>query len=688
MAGPSLHRSFSFEGDDDHSLPQTTTTSAPIDSAAVAATKTGDQTTNSTAAPANVTSSTARVSPPLSTASSYTAHSTRNPSVNTPRHSYHSAIQPPLRSINDESETDTTEDDRPPPVPLHGTPRNQGAMAVGGGVPAAGLYRDQASRSTNRQSGSEASSLMEAESQASRNRGSTSTFEDHPRYGPNTPYSARNTSEYSSTAALGAAAAMPGQMTPYSGSQLSIPLGDYPNTGYGGAGSYYSGFSSRHSTVLEQSNQFDPHDIVDDGDDGFFPDPRRKSMLTRGASNAGLGGGAAGGLMRKLTTVGRKPIPESEAEYGPVGSNGAPSPLPRMSPEKEAEYMAQQMKKEQRNRRLMIIGLGVFVMVAIIASILGGVLGSAGGDDDSKSASTTSSSSSSSTTNDEVLTKNSQTIKNLMGNENLHKVFPAMDYTPYAAQYPDCINWESPSQDNVTQDMAVLSQLTNAVRLYGTDCNQTQKVLEAITRLELTDMKVWLGVWLDTNATTSKRQLTQMYDILENYTDHSIFKGVIVGNEVLYRAGDSDLATAETDLITTLTDVRNNFTDRGWSLNISTSDLGDNWNAQLADAVDSVMSNVHPFFAGVEIDNAASWAWTFWDTHDVVLTEGTGTANIISEIGWPSGGGNDCGEGTCTSDTDGSVAGIDEMNTFLGEWVCQALANGTEYFWYVPLLSE
>lgn len=72
-----------------------------------------------------------------------------------------------------------------------------------------------------------------------------------------------------------------------------------------------------------------------------------------------------------------------------------------------------------------------------------------------------------------------------MNNQDLHKVFPGVDYTPLNTQYPDCLKVGA-SQNNVTRDMAVLSQLTNAVRLYGTDCNQTEMVLHAIDSLELT----------------------------------------------------------------------------------------------------------------------------------------------------------------------------------------------------------
>lgn len=157
------------------------------------------------------------------------------------------------------------------------------------------------------------------------------------------------------------------------------------------------------------------------------------------------------------------------------------------------------------------------------------------------------------------------------------------------------------------------------------------------------------------------------------------FAGVIVGNEVLYR---EDLT--ETELANTLSTVKKNLTSNGWDLPLATSDLGDNWTEQLASEVDVVMANIHPFFAGVTAEAAAGWTWQFWQWNDVVVTQGmTGKKHVISEVGWPSGGGNDCGTtAKCTSDTQGSVAGIDEMNTFMGDWVCQSLENGTDYFWF------
>jgi hypothetical protein len=60
---------------------------------------------------------------------------------------------------------------------------------------------------------------------------------------------------------------------------------------------------------------------------------------------------------------------------------------------------------------------------------------------------------------------------------------------------------------------------------------------------------------------------------------------------------------------------------------------------------------------------------------------------MIGEIGWPTQGGHHCGGqdanyGCVTSD-DGAVASIANLNTFMSDWVCAALTNGTNYFWYV-----
>ena len=481
----------------------------------------------------------------------------------------------------------------------------------------------------------------------------------------------------------------PGDLTPRGyPSTHSIPLNDYPHpdTYNNGSGGLYSDDPyNRYSRAWDSRvgrGDINPDEIEDDGEDIMAPPLRpRRSMLglknqptQLGAGKAaGVGGAAAaGGVLGALGgLVGRKnAVPtgarDPSGQYGMVpGSSSGPGF------EDNGVEKSQWLSKQTSGRKRLRWIVGIIIALVVIGAIVGGVIGAL----KSRHSSDSTPDTGSSTPTDKDLDMNSAQIKKLMNNPGLHKVFPGMDYTPFNAQYPACLT-NPPSQDNVTMDVAVLSQLTNTIRLYGTDCNQTEMVLHAISKLALTDMKVWIGVWLDKNSTTNDRGLSAMYDVLsKNGADP--FAGVIVGNEVLYR---KDMT--EDQLGTLLSDVKKNLTNQKIDLPIATSDLGDKWTAGLAKGSDLIMSNVHPFFAGVSVADAASWTYTFWTGKDTPLTEGTNKVNVISETGWPSEGGTDCGtDSTSPCPGKGSVAGIDEMNTFMDTFICQSLANKTDFFW-------
>jgi exo-beta-1,3-glucanase (GH17 family) len=428
---------------------------------------------------------------------------------------------------------------------------------------------------------------------------------------------------------------------------------------------------------------FDPNSIEDDGDEGLEYLPHRGSRLSltphhTDRSNGAPAGAAAatGGVLGTIGGFVGRSANGNAPQYGPV-SNPQLGYEPG-SYDLGAQEKSEWLKRQSSSRKKWTWIAGSILVVIILGGIAAGVAVPLLNKKNSSSSSSSSSSSGSGTAATDTqqngdLGSNSAEIQALMNNKNLHKVFPGMDYTPINTQYPDCLV-NPPSQNNVTRDLAVLSQLTNVVRLYGTDCNQTEMLLHSIDRLGLKgQVKVWLGVWQDNNATTNARQLAQMYKILDTYgTDQ--FLGVIVGNEILFNQ-----YMTETALEAVLTGVRANFTAKNINLPIATSDLGDKWTSTLANAVDYVMANVHPFFAGVEVGTAAAWTMNFFQTHDTMFKTDS-TKSIISETGWPSAGGTDCGGATtCTT---GSVAGTSEMNTFMNDWVCQALANGTNYFWF------
>ncbi|KAK2733343.1 hypothetical protein FQN57_002163 [Myotisia sp. PD_48] len=419
-----------------------------------------------------------------------------------------------------------------------------------------------------------------------------------------------------------------------------------------------------------------PNDILDDGDDGFIPDPKRRSVLslgrnsshnnlsTRGVLPAGAIGAGDGAGNVLGAVAGRV--------NGEIHGSGGDGPNYSVIRNEKSEWLDEEQAK--RKKRKWIIGIIVVILLvgAIAGGVAGGILGSRGSSDSGGSSSGSNGANGSAdddTKQNGDLNKDSAEIKRLMGNPNLHKVFPGMDYTPWGTQYPLCLTFP-PSQNNVTRDMAVLSQLTDTVRLYGTDCNQTELVLHAIDQLELKDMKLWLGVWIDSNQTTNDRQIKQMYNILDKMEDTSIFHGVIVGNEYLFREEQTQAAYAT--IIEYVRSVKQQFQQRRINLPVATSDLGAAWTLQLAQAVDVVMANIHPFFSGALAKDAAGWTYTYWTGNTLFLTKDAKKPQYISEVGWPTGGGQ----------AKGSVAGIPELNQFLEDWVCQALKNDTKYFWF------
>jgi exo-beta-1,3-glucanase (GH17 family) len=406
----------------------------------------------------------------------------------------------------------------------------------------------------------------------------------------------------------------------------------------------------------------DPTAIADDADDTYDDAPRRpRSRFGIGAAAAGTGA-AAGGGAHVMQALGQR---DPSGNYGPVGGNNTGT--------EKSEWLKNE-GSARKKRKWIAIGILAFL-------VLGGIAGGLAYyfiHRNSSSSSGGEGSSSHSSSNG-VWGLDSPEVQAVLNNKNLHKVFPGMDYTPYNAQYPACLS-NMPFQNDVTVDVAILAQLTPAIRLYGTDCQQTEMVLKGIDLLGYNDtVKIWLGVYLDGNSTTNNRQLNQMYDILDKYPS-SHFAGVIVGNEVLF----SEYLT-ETQLASYLTKVRQQLSSRGIDLPVSTADLGDNWTTGLAADSDIVMANVHPFFAGKTPAQAPGWTLNFWNTHDVILKTDSGgawPANIISETGWPTQGGNDCGTGAkCPTKTEGAIAGIDELNEYMEGWVCQQLAKKTIYFW-------
>lgn len=101
------------------------------------------------------------------------------------------------------------------------------------------------------------------------------------------------------------------------------------------------------------------------------------------------------------------------------------------------------------------------------------------------------------------------------------------------------------SQTNITRDIHLLSQLTNKLRLYGANCNQTALVLQAIEDSGV-DMSVYVAIYVDSNETAFEDQVKAVEEALKTYgTDHVLgVRPFIIGD---LREADSSRSRSATN---------------------------------------------------------------------------------------------------------------------------------------------
>jgi exo-beta-1,3-glucanase (GH17 family) len=269
----------------------------------------------------------------------------------------------------------------------------------------------------------------------------------------------------------------------------------------------------------------------------------------------------------------------------------------------------------------------------------------------------------------------------------LHQVFYGLAYTPVGTQLPNC----GATLADVITDVQLLSQLTDTIRLYGADCNQSALVLEAIKQTKV-NLNVYLANYNvpDDGGAAYSRQLALILDALKTYgSDHVL--GVTVGNEFMLNylgafGGGSDPNSAIGNqgaalLISNITDTRNQL--KALNLKntpkVGNSDAGSYFNTLVLEAIDYGMSNVHPWFASTTIQDAAGWTYEFFEETNVqpaALLPNKPTM-YIAETGWPA-----C-NATGASQTDGSSnASVANLQYFLDTFVCQSNTNKTGYFFF------
>ena len=226
----------------------------------------------------------------------------------------------------------------------------------------------------------------------------------------------------------------------------------------------------------------------------------------------------------------------------------------------------------------------------------------------------------------------------------------SISYSPYArSQHPD--RGDRPTEQQIRDDLKVLSPYTRAIRTYSTTGG-----VELVPAIAAEfGLKVTLGIWIDKNEARNEREIQAAIALARR---HSNVNAIVVGNETIYR-GEKTVP----ELIELIQRVK-----RQSPVPVTTGEIWSVWieHPELASAVDFIAAHILPYWEGVAADKAVGQAIEFYDKLRRVHP---GKRIMIAEFGWPSSGYN----------MHRARPGRIEQATVLRDFVTRAEAYGIDY---------
>jgi len=188
-----------------------------------------------------------------------------------------------------------------------------------------------------------------------------------------------------------------------------------------------------------------------------------------------------------------------------------------------------------------------------------------------------------------------------------------------------------PSFEQIRDDLQILTDVgIRTVRNYAVlDCNQGALILRAAAKFK---MDVILGVWLGKDETANSRELARLKVLSQSH--HNI-RAVSVGSEVLLRrdlpAGKLLQYVRQAKKLTNVPVT----TAEIWPILLGRDPRYTTEVDSLVNSLEFIFVNVHPFWDGVHITEAARHVQTVLATLQARYPK---KQTVISEIGWPTHG--------------------------------------------------
>jgi exo-beta-1,3-glucanase (GH17 family) len=234
-----------------------------------------------------------------------------------------------------------------------------------------------------------------------------------------------------------------------------------------------------------------------------------------------------------------------------------------------------------------------------------------------------------------------------------------VDYGPYRdGQNPD--KGIYPTSAQMQEDMTALKDFTDVIRTYSV----TNGLEDIVGFAYKQGLKVAPGAWLSDNEYNNDKECNNLIELTGK---HDNIPFVVVGSEAIYRY-ENDIAQglSKDKVIEQINRVKKNV-----SVPVTTAEPFHIWlnNSDLADAVDLLFINIHPYWEGIHVDEAVDHVLQkYREVKDAYPDK----CVVISETGWPSDG-NSKGQ---------AQPGINNLKTFAKNLIDSARKELMDVFYF------
>lgn len=209
-----------------------------------------------------------------------------------------------------------------------------------------------------------------------------------------------------------------------------------------------------------------------------------------------------------------------------------------------------------------------------------------------------------------------------------------------------------PTEKQMLEDMPILRKMAPYIRTYSVTHG-----LEQIPKLASQyGLKVVPTAWLGTNAAANNTEITNLIAVAKQ---NSNIPFVVVGSESLLR-GDVTKSKLKEHIA---------YVKQRVSVPVATAEPWHVWrdNPDLAEVVDLIFINVHPYWEKQPIGNAVAYVLQRYSEIKAMCPT---KRVILSETGWPSAG----------ATNGAAVPSLENQRRFIQELIAKAAEKGLEFF--------